>query len=199
MTLERAHRLPVTGRDRTPLTSPTKEHRMTPNAAGISRIRGSLAAVDGAGTVRLEGRFAGRIGDVWSALTEPGRLGEWLGEVDGDLRSGGELRARFLATGWEGTGRVEVCEPPRRLLVLTRSADEPECTIEVTLVAYGEQTVVVVEDRGLPLQQIAAYGAGDQVLVEGLAAYLAGHDRCDVRARWQELHPAYQDLAAALT
>jgi hypothetical protein len=29
-----------------------------------------------------------------------------------------------------------------------------------------------------------------------LAAYLAGRERCDADARWNELLPAYQDLAA---
>jgi hypothetical protein len=48
----------------------------------------------------------------------------------------------------------------------------------------------------VPLDQIAAYGAGDQIHVEDLTAYLAGRGPCDARARWQELHPAYQQLAA---
>ena len=49
------------------------------------------------------------------------------------------------------------------------------------------------------LENIAAYGAGDQVHVEDLAAYLAGRERCDARARWQELHPADQLLAADIS
>ena len=68
----------------------------------------------------------------------------------------------------------------------------------MTLTADGDQTVLVIEDRGVPLEDIAAYGAGDQVHVEDLAAYLAGGEPCDARARWQELFPAYQDQAAAL-
>jgi hypothetical protein len=94
---------------------------------------------------------------------------------------------------------VEVCEPPRRLLISTKSPGEAEGVIEVALTADGEQTILVIEDRGVPLEQIAAYGAGDQVHVEDLAAYIAGGDRCDARARWQELHPAYRDQAAVLT
>jgi uncharacterized protein YndB with AHSA1/START domain len=46
--------------------------------------------------------------------------------VEGDLRLGGEFHAHFLASGWQGTGRVEACEPPHRLLVLTRDADKPD-------------------------------------------------------------------------
>jgi hypothetical protein len=94
---------------------------------------------------------------------------------------------------------VEVCEPPQRLLILTKSADEPEGVIEATLTADGNQTLLVIEDRGVPLENIAAYGAGDQIHVEDLAAYLAGRERCDARARWQELHPAYRLLAADIT
>jgi uncharacterized protein YndB with AHSA1/START domain len=168
------------------------EHWMTSNAPADSRILGSLRSVDGIGIVRLEDRFDTDIDDLWSALTDPRRLVQWLGEVEGDLRQGGEFRARYFASGWEGTGRVEVCEPPHRLLILTKSPDEPDGVIEATLTAGGEQTVLVIEDRGMPLDQIAAYGAGDQIHVEDLAGYLGGRDRCDARARWQELHPAYQ-------
>jgi hypothetical protein len=46
----------------------------------------------------------------------------------------------------------------------------------------------------MPLDHLAAYGAGIQVHVEDLAAYLAGRERCDAEARWNELYRAYQDL-----
>ena len=171
---------------------------MTDSVAAGTSISGSLHSADGAGIVQIKGRFDAGADDVWSALTDGARLAEWLGELEGDLRPGGEFRARFFATGWEGTCRVEVCAPSRRLRISTRSEGEPDCTIEVTVVPNGEQTTVVVEDQGLPLTQIAAYGAGDQVLVEDLAAYLGGHGRCDAQARWRALHPGYEDLAAAL-
>jgi hypothetical protein len=40
------------------------------------------------------------------------------------------------------------------------------------------------------------YGAGIQVHVEDLATHVAGHERGDGQARWNDLMPAYQDLAA---
>jgi uncharacterized protein YndB with AHSA1/START domain len=172
---------------------------MTSNAPADDRLLGHLRSADGTGIVRIEDRFDSDVGTVWSALTDPRRLVRWLGEVEGELRPGGEFRARYFASGWEGTVRVEVCEPPRRLLLLTTSPDEPEGVIEVTLTADGGRAVLALEDRGLPLEQIAAYGAGDQIHVEDLAAHLAGRERCDPRTRWSELHPAYQQLAAALT
>lgn len=71
-----------------------------------------------------------------------------------------------------------------------------EHAIEATLTADADQTVLVIEERGIPVDQLAAYGAGLQVHVEDLAAYLLDHDRCDASARWGELLPAYLDLVA---
>jgi uncharacterized protein YndB with AHSA1/START domain len=171
---------------------------MTSNARPGGRIVGSLRSAGGLGSVRIEDRFDTGIDDLWSALTDPRRLARWLGEVEGDQRLGGEFRARFFASGWEGTGRVEACEPPRRLLLLTRQPGQAgEHFIEVTLTADGDQTILVWEERGMPLDQLAAYGAGIQVHVEDLAAYFAGRERCDAGARWTELFPAYQVLAAS--
>jgi uncharacterized protein YndB with AHSA1/START domain len=175
----------------------TKEHQMTSNARGSGRILGSLRSADGQGVVRMEDRFNTDTDDLWSALTDPRRLARWLGEVEGDLRLGGDFRARFFASGWEGTGRVEACEPPQRLLVLTKMTGKTdEHAIEATMTADGDRTILVWEERGMPLDQLAAYGAGVQVHVEDLAAHIAGRERCDADARWNELLPVYQDLAA---
>jgi len=147
--------------------------------------------------VRIEDRYDTDIADLWSAITDPRRLARWYGQVEGDLRPGGEFRLYIESADLEGTGRVEACEPPRRLLVTTRaSGKRDEHVIEATLAADGGQTILVIETRGMPLDLLADYGAGWQVHVEDLAAHLAGRERCDIEARWDELLPAYQDLAA---
>ena len=170
---------------------------MASNAHPGIHILGRLGAADGRGVVRMEDRFAIASDDVWSALTDPRRLAHWLGEITGDLRLGGEFQARFFASGWEGTGRIETCESPRHLLVQTRQPDQADKqVIEVTLTADGNQTTLVWEERGMPLAYLAAYGAGIQVHVEDLAAYLVGRERCDANVRFDELTPAYEELAA---
>ena len=168
---------------------------MTSEAPAGDRILGSLRSAEGKGIVRIEDRFETDVDDLWSALTDPRRLARWIGEVEGDLRLGGEFRFSFFASGSEGTGRVEACEPPR-LLLLTMALDQPdEDVIEATLTADGDTTILVWEERGMSLDQIAAYGAGVQIHVEDLAAYLAGRERRDAAARFGELFPSYQELA----
>jgi len=84
---------------------------------------------------------------------------------------------------------------PRLLLLTMQPGQTDEHVIEVTLAADGDQIILVWEERGMPPDLLAAYGAGIQVHVEDLAAHLAGRERCDAGARWNELIPAYQDLA----
>ena len=169
---------------------------MTRDPSPGTRILGTLRTADGKGIVRIEDRLDAAIDDVWSALTDPVRLTRWIGKVEGDLRVGGEFRFHFDCTGSEGSGRVDACESPRRLLLTMEVGQPGENVIEVMLAADGEQTLVVWEERGVPLEYLAGYGGGAQIHVEDLAAYLVGRERYEATERWRELQPAYEELAA---
>jgi hypothetical protein len=54
----------------------------------------------------------------------------------------------------------------------------------------------VVEQRGLPLPLLPAYGAGVQLHLENLADHVGGRELADPEARWEELLPAYRDMGA---
>ena len=152
---------------------------MTSNASPDTRILGSLRSADGAGVVRIEDRYDTDIDDLWSAITDPDRLARWFGEVDGELSVGGEFRVHIADAG-ERTGQVEACEAPQRLLVTTRETDESyrrgqgvppfDAVWDITLTADGDQTTLVIEVKGMPLDKIAFYGAGWQIHAENLAA-----------------------------
>lgn len=162
-------------------------------------VLGSLRTEDGVGVVRMQDRYHTEIGNLWSALTEPERLASWFGDVQGDLRVGGEYHL-LIPGAMEATGRVEVCEPPHRLVVQTRDSalepGQPEATTtEAVLTQDGAHTVLVVEERGLPEQLLPAYGAGIQIHFENLATHLAGGNRGDDEQRWSELAPMYERLA----
>jgi len=181
---------------------------MTSNASPGTRILGSLGSADGAGVVRIEDRYDTDIDDLWSAITDPDRLARWFGEVDGDLSQRGEFRVHIADAG-ERTGQVEACDAPQRLSVTTRETDESyrrgqgvppfDAAWDITLTADGDQTTLVIEVKGMPLDKVAFFGAGWQIHAENLTAYLAGRQPDDVEARWEELVPPYQDLAANLS
>jgi uncharacterized protein YndB with AHSA1/START domain len=181
---------------------------MTGNAPMGSRLLASLRSADGRGVVRIEDRYDTDVADLWAAITDPGRLARWYGDVEGELRLGGEFRLHVHDAGMDVSGRVEVCEPPRRLVVTTRETDESyqrgngappfESVIDTTLTADGEQSVLLIEVRGMPLDKVEYYGTGWQIHAENLAVYLAGRELPDTEARWGELVPLYQELAAAI-
>jgi len=95
------------------------------------------------------------------------------------LQPGAEVRAAFI------TGAGSVIE--------VGTLDE------ATLTADGSQTMLAIEERGMPLDQIAAYGVGVQLHIEDLAAYIAGGERLDAATRLAGLLPAYRELAAEIS
>lgn len=162
---------------------------------GGVRLLGTLRAEGGTGVVRMEDRFDAAVDTVWSALTDRGRLAIWLGEIVGRLHPGGDFSARFHASGWEGTGRIETCDPPLRLKVRTKDSDGlAEGTIEVTLEAEGDRTAVVWEERGMPADLLPAYGAGIQIHLEDLRDHITGAGRRDAGPRFDALFASYQEL-----
>jgi uncharacterized protein YndB with AHSA1/START domain len=163
-----------------------------------TRILASMRRTDASkGVIRVEDLYDTDIEDLWSALTVPERLSRWLAEVDGDLRLGGSFNVTFTSS-WEGPGRIDVCEPPHRLL-LTMNPDAPEETvIEALLSAEGAKTRLVIEDRAIALEELYEYAAGWQAHLEDLTAHLAGREPGPWHERWVELSPAYEALAKDL-
>jgi uncharacterized protein YndB with AHSA1/START domain len=161
----------------------------------MNGVIGSMRRIDEKrGAVRVEDVYDTDIADLWSAITEPDRLARWIATVEGDLRVGGTIQAQFTST-WEGPGRIDVCEAPNRLLLTMEPESEDEAEIEAMLTAEGARTRLVVEERGLPLDVLHKHGAGWQAHVEDLGRYLAGGES-QWKARWEELMPSYEELAA---
>ena len=123
---------------------------MTSNPRPGPRILGSLRSAGGKGVVRIEDRYGTGIDDLWQALTDPDRLASWYGQVEGDLRPGGQFRLHVEDADSDATGGVEACEPPQRLQVMTRETEESyrrgngvapyDEALDATLTADGDQT-----------------------------------------------------------
>lgn len=162
------------------------------------RILGTFSVENGSGVVRIEDTLNAPIAEVWSALTDSARLAQWYGDVEGELRVGGEFRAHVHASDWEGTGRITECEPPHRFETVSSEEGRNESRHTVTLTADGERTVIVYENHTVPVDLLWAYGVGEQIHVEDLGAHLAGRER-NAESRWAELEPAYRDLAEKIS
>ena len=164
--------------------------------SGEPVLLGSLHSHEGEGVVRVKSRFDNGIDDLWEALTRSSRLACWYGQVEADISEGSEFHVRIDLAG-ERTGRVDVWEPPHRLVLTMRDPDpqpgQPgETVIEARLSADAAHTLLVWEERGIPVALLAAYGAGIQIHIEHLADYISGRELRDAEARWSELFPAYE-------
>lgn len=160
----------------------------------MNRILGTMRRIDERrGSVRVEDVYDTDVDDLWSAITEPKRLARWIAVVEGDLKVGGMVQARFTST-WEGPGRIDVCEPPNHLVITMEPGTDDEAVIEAWLASEGLRARLVVEERGLPFDVLYKHGAGWQAHIEDLGRYLAG-GHSNWRARWTELTPVYQSLA----
>ena len=138
---------------------------MTSKAVGRGPILGSLRSADGKGVVRMVDRFDTDIDDVWSALTDPSRQPAGTARSRATFVSAVDTRARLFSSGWEGTGRVEGCEPRQRLVVRIKDADESdESVIEAMLTADADQTIVVWRNGSCPWTCSPRHGAGVQTM-----------------------------------
>jgi uncharacterized protein YndB with AHSA1/START domain len=144
-----------------------------------------------AGGARFERTFATTVEELWSCLVLPERLNRWFAPVSGDLRPGGSYLIEFSDAD-RTTGEVLVCEPPRRLELTWRFPDQSVSLVRAELRAEGAAAVLSLEHTGLPLSQLAGYGAGWQAYLEALDADLAGAPATDWDDRWSTLLPAYQ-------
>jgi uncharacterized protein YndB with AHSA1/START domain len=154
---------------------------------------GTMRALDGErGAIRVEELYDTHIDDLWEACTVPDRLARWIAQVSGDLQVGGSIHATFTSS-WTGPGRIEVCDPPRHLLLTMEPGTEDEAQIEAWLNDEGGATRLVVEERGLLLHHLPFHGAGWQAHLEDLARSINGEPSA-WRERWTELTPVYQSL-----
>lgn len=161
-------------------------------------IEGTLHSADGNGVVRMKARYDTDIDDLWSALTDPPRLARWYGNVEGDLRLGGGFTASVHGSEWDGRGRIDICDPPQKLVVTMWEVEGAENVTTVELVADGDHTTLVLEVRGMPQDLVWAYGAGWHAHVENLGAHIAGQDCSEWSSgswpRWEELAPFYREM-----
>lgn len=157
---------------------------------------------DGGWRLRFQRRLNHPVERVWSALTAPDRLVEWLAEAEMDVAPGGRIQLRWLNTDpgdntAAAQGKIIALEPLRRLVYDTdihgRLAWE---------VRGGREGCVLMltVDLGRQAEQVEMLLAGWHIHLDHLAAALDGravdwpHWMRDHFGRWTE----YRDHYAAV-
>lgn len=135
------------------------------------------ASADGHYDMRFE-RYVPRPAErVWSVLTTPEHIAEWLGEtVTLDLRVGG----LYLFTFGSGAkpddlagGRIRACEPPR-LLAFELNGPGGETVITWTITPEGAGCRLVFTQTGMTPAWFLGGMAGWHGMVDDLAALAGG-------------------------
>jgi uncharacterized protein YndB with AHSA1/START domain len=140
--------------------------------------------------LRYERRYPRPIETVWAALTDPARLGEWLGAARVEPQVGGRYEL-FIDRKRPMTGRVLTWEPPRLLEFSWDTGDAPPSTVRCELTAEDAGTRLVFTHKGVGFVWIALVLPGWHHLLERLASLLAGMVQNDSMERWRELQASY--------
>ena len=115
---------------------------------------------EGHPTLVIVREFAAPIEDVWAAVTEPARLGRWIGTFTGDPASGSVMFA-MTAEGDAPAEEMEIveCEPPR-LLAVTASAPGGQWHLRVALSETEGRTVLTFTQPRIDPVEAESVGPG---------------------------------------
>jgi uncharacterized protein YndB with AHSA1/START domain len=157
---------------------------------------GGTVGRDGNGhaVIRFERQLPYPPAEVWSALTEPGRLLQWWGQVDLDLRPGGRFEVTWLNPTPEGGrltmhGTITGLEPPS--LLETRGDVHGVLRWELTA-AGGGTLLVFTSTLDLPEEFRTRTLAGWQYHLMALRHTMDGGAVDLVRLpEWPAIHERY--------
>ncbi len=158
---------------------------------------GTMTAEGSTRTLRFERLLHSSPADVWSALTEPERLGDWLAAAEVEPGPGGTITLDFGDGGIERC-RITVWDPPHALAYDWNFVGERPTHVswELELVDDGAATRVTLEHTLLDAGIAPGYGAGWHAHLDQLEGHLAG-DVPEWDVLFAALRPQYAELAAA--
>ena len=114
---------------------------------------GDYEEMGGRPQVRFERLLRHPVEKVWSALTTPERLADWMGQLDIEPRIGGRYVVTFGMGGSRMEGTITEWDPPRRLKLIWR---EPWFEGDSCTLAYD----IAPADGGARLTLIHSYPPG---------------------------------------
>lgn len=162
---------------------------------------GSYGREDDSYLLRFERPIPHPVDRVWAALTEPGLLREWLGEVEIDLLAGGAVTITWLNTGddpntFTMSARITELDPPG----LLEYAGEPHGVLRFEIRPDGEGSILTLTNTQprrpeAPLKNLAGWHIHLLHLEEaldGISVDWPGWQTGSGHARWSLLHDRYE-------
>jgi uncharacterized protein YndB with AHSA1/START domain len=157
---------------------------------------GTMTAEGTTRTLRFERLLQHSPDEVWSALTDPARLGDWLAGAEVEPGLGGTITLEFGDGGIERC-RITVWDPPRSLAYEWNFLGEKPTHVswELELVDDGATTRLTLEHTLLDAGVAPGYGAGWHAHLDQLEGHLAG-DVPDWEPLFEQLRPRYAEIAS---
>lgn len=159
---------------------------------------GELSIADGALQGRLERLVPHDQAAVWSMLTAPGRLAEWLAPGTIELRTGGAARLDFAESGTVIDSVVTACDAPRLLEYSWSSGGEPSRPVRWETRAADGGTLLTLTVRVPRNEDIGRACAGWDAHLMMLLAAIEGVPMKFPFERFRSAREAYKAKAAAL-
>jgi len=127
---------------------------------------------------------------VWSALTDPARLHDWMGAAHVEPFVGG--RYELMLDGPNPMlGRITIWEPPHILAFAWSNAHAPDSTARYQLSRTGDGTRLIFTHEGVPHAHSALMLPGWHLFFERLGGLLVEAAIRQSKHSWRELQAIY--------
>jgi uncharacterized protein YndB with AHSA1/START domain len=159
----------------------------------------STKAVDPLGTydrhgdeieVRFERHYRHPAAKVWSAITDPARLEDWMGPSRVEPHVGGRIEL-MIGAARPMTGRILVWEPPKVLEFSWNNEDSPNAVIRYELTPEATGTRVIFSHKSMPYVSSALMMPGWHMFLARLGSLLDGAAKGESPQSWRELQGIY--------
>jgi uncharacterized protein YndB with AHSA1/START domain len=143
--------------------------------------------------VRFERFYPRSVEKVWSALTDPKRLEDWMGVAVVEPHVGGRYDM-MLDGPHPMTGRIRVWEPPRVLEINWSNADAPDSIVRYELAPDGNGARLSFTHRHMPYGSSALMLPGWHILLRRLGDTLEDTPvPPEWGPGWREMQAVYVD------
>jgi uncharacterized protein YndB with AHSA1/START domain len=163
----------------------------------VSEYEGELGTIDkqdGYYEARLERELEHDPASVWSMLTEPARIVEWLAPGEIELRKGGAARLNFTDSGIVIDSTVTEFDPPRLLEYSWSGPGEPERPVRWEVHKRGDGALLVLTLRVPEDEDVARSCAGWEAHLMMLLAAIEGVPIKFPFERFQATRKAYNEM-----